>query len=161
MNPLAAVRRITIDAQVIDTTLDVLQEVGDLGCECLVLWLGTVSGDQAVITDAYVPDQRPIQGEQGVGYFVPGEALFRLNQVLSTSGLRLIAQVHSHPSDAYHSHADDEYAIVTAEGGLSLVVPDFGHAPPNPTKWAVYRLESGLWQEVSQMKLASLLELRN
>jgi hypothetical protein len=35
------------------------------------------------------------------------------------------AQVHSHPGEAFHSKADDRWAIVRHEGALSLVVPNF------------------------------------
>jgi hypothetical protein len=38
----------------------------------------------------------------------------------------IAAQVHSHPREAFHSSADDAWAIVRHLGALSLVVPDFG-----------------------------------
>jgi proteasome lid subunit RPN8/RPN11 len=106
-----------------------------------------------------VPDQKPIKSEDGVGYFIDGQVLFELNQKLSDTGLRLIAQVHSHPGEAYHSETDDRYAIVTADGGLSLVVPDFGEAPNDPTLWAVYRLSKGSWLELDAVQARSLLKV--
>src|SRR5438046_3225245 len=120
-------RRVTVQRATIEKMLQTMREFGALGCEVLVLWLGEVDATQAEgrVTQAYVPKQKPIKSEEGVGYFVSGETLFKLNRDLSQTGLRLIAQVHSHPQDAYHSEADDRYAIVTAEGGLSLVVPNF------------------------------------
>jgi Na+-transporting NADH:ubiquinone oxidoreductase subunit NqrA len=39
--------------------------------------------------------------------------------------LLVAAQVHSHPREAFHSKADDRWAIVRHEGALSLVVPNF------------------------------------
>ena len=41
----------------------------------------------------------------------------------------LLAQIHSHPTHAFHSEMDDEYAIATALGAFSLVVPDFARDP--------------------------------
>ena len=35
------------------------------------------------------------------------------------------AQIHSHPHEAFHSEADDTWAIVRHEGAFSLVVPRF------------------------------------
>ncbi|MCQ3942700.1 MAG: hypothetical protein DPW22_05725 [Alphaproteobacteria bacterium] len=35
------------------------------------------------------------------------------------------AQVHSHPRQAFHSLADDRWAIIRHEGALSLVLPYF------------------------------------
>lgn len=153
------VYKFEIDPAVIATTLRVLQSFGRHGCEGLVLWIGEISEGHARINRAFVPDQRPVKSEEGVGYFVESEALFDLNRKLSETGLRLIAQVHSHPTEAYHSEADDRYAIVTADGGLSLVVPNFGEAPADPTLWAVYRLSNGLWRELDETEARSLLNM--
>jgi hypothetical protein len=148
-----------IDPGVVATTLRVLQLFGARGCEGLVLWVGEVTETEARITRAVVPNQNPIKSEEGVGYFVDSNTLFDLNRKLSETGLRLIAQVHSHPTEAYHSNADDRYAIVTADGGLSLVVPDFGKAPADPTLWAVYRLSNGSWHELDTVQARSLLNV--
>jgi proteasome lid subunit RPN8/RPN11 len=156
---LDSVHNISIDPGVIETTLGVLQHFGAHECEGLVLWVGEVTEGQARITRAVVPDQRPIKNEDGVGYFIEGNVLFELNRKLSDTGLRLIAQVHSHPGEAYHSETDDRYAIVTADGGLSLVVPDFGKAPKDPTLWAVYRLSNGCWHELDTAQARSLLNV--
>ncbi|HKW76646.1 MAG TPA: Mov34/MPN/PAD-1 family protein [Terriglobales bacterium] len=156
---LDTVDRIYIDPSVITTTLRVLQVFGAQGCEGMVLWVGELTEGSAHITRAVVPLQRPIKSEDGVGYFIESQTLFELNQKLSETGLRLIAQVHSHPGEAYHSAADDRYAIVTSEGGLSLVVPDFGRAPADPTMWAVYRLNKGSWRELEASEARSLLSV--
>lgn len=159
-NPrLTEVCQVTISAEVVATTLEVLQEYGSHGLEGLVLWLGHVAEGTASVSRVLVPDQNPVSSEDGVGYFVEGATLFRLNRALAASGLRLIAQVHSHPTHAYHSEADDRYAIVTAEGGLSLVVPNFGRAPFSPSSWAVYRLSSGGWKHIPGSDAARLLRI--
>ena len=156
---LDSVEHISIDPGVVETTLHVLQQFGAHGCEGLVLWVGKVTEGHARITRAVVPNQTPMKSEEGVGYFIDGQVLFELNQKLSDTGLRLIAQVHSHPGEAYHSDSDDRYAIVTADGGLSLVVPDFGKAPNDPTLWAVYRLSNGSWLELDTVQARSLLKV--
>src|SRR5581483_8447953 len=145
---LHRVHRVTVDPTVVRDTLDVLRQFGSRRLEGLVLWLGDIEEDQAHVYQFIVPEQQSISDEEGVGYFVSGETLFRLNRALAESGLRLIAQIHSHPREAYHSEADDRFAIVTADGGLSLVVPDFGNAPEDPSTWAVYRLSRGQWIEL-------------
>jgi JAB domain-containing protein similar to deubiquitination enzymes len=156
---LDSVQKFEIDPTVITTTLQALQLFGSHGCEGLVLWIGEVGEGYARISRAFVPDQRPVKSEEGVGYFVEAETLFELNFKLSETGLRLIAQVHSHPAEAYHSETDDRYAIVTADGGLSLVVPNFGKAPADPTLWAVYRLNRGVWRELETNEARSLLKV--
>ena len=156
---LDSIQKFEIDPTVIKTTLQVLQLFGSHGCEGLVLWIGEVAEGYARISRAFIPDQKPVKSEEGVGYFVESETLFELNRKLSETGLRLIAQVHSHPTEAYHSETDDRYAIVTADGSLSLVVPNFGKAPADPTLWAVYRLENGLWRELNAAEARSLLNV--
>ena len=162
-NRSLGVQHVKIGRSTIEKMLKTMREFGSHGCEVLVLWLGETDpiNGHAVVDQAYVPRQKPISSEDGVGYFVAGETLFQLNRDLSETGLRLIAQVHSHPCEAYHSEADDRYAIVTAQGGLSLVVPNFGHAPADPNSWAVYRLNGQDWLEVDNKEVASLFEVIN
>jgi Prokaryotic homologs of the JAB domain len=154
-------QHITVNRATIDRMLETMREFGSNGWEVLVLWVGDIEPNtgKAHVVQAFVPKQKAISNEDGVGYFVNSETLFQLNRDLSETGLRLIAQVHSHPREAYHSKADDRYAIVTAEGGLSLVVPDFGKAPADPTSWAVYRLHGRDWREVSTREVATLFEI--
>jgi hypothetical protein len=157
---LSEVGLVTVNRSVVEGTLLALQEFGSHELEGLVLWLGDIDDRGAHVKRALVPNQHPVSSEDGVGYFVSGETLFELNRGLAATGLRLIAQVHSHPEDAYHSHADDTYAIVTSDGGLSLVVPHFGKAPPDPASWAVYRLNAGEWRELSDAEAQNLLKIR-
>lgn len=156
---LAEVQKVSVPAGVVESTLATLQKYGSQGYEGLVLWLGEITGNTACVSRVLVPDQNSLASEDGVGYFVEGSTLFRLNRVLAASGLRLIAQVHSHPTHAYHSEADDRYAIVTAEGGLSLVVPNFGRASLNPCAWAIYRLSQGNWKHVGEHDAEQLLKV--
>ncbi len=160
-NQLTTLRHVTIKRATINQMLETLQKFGSHGCEGLVLWLGLLEPNtgKAHVTHAFVPEQESISNEDGVGYFVNTETLFKFNRALSETGLRLIAQVHSHPREAYHSEADDRYAIITAEGGLSLVVPNFGHAPAHPTAWAVYRLHGREWRELSARDVGSIFEV--
>ena len=139
-----------------------MRQFGAQGWELLVLWLGETEsqGGIANVRTAFIPKQKPIAGEEGVGYFITGETLFHLNRGLAETGLRLIAQVHSHPTEAFHSEADDRYAIVTANGGFSLVVPNFGNAPADPAAWAVYRLQDREWRELRADEVRSVFQIR-
>lgn len=153
------VQSVTVDTAVIERTIKALQTFGKRHLEGLVLWLGNVELGRAHVVKAFVPEQRSVIDEDGVGYFVSGETLFELNRALSETGLRLIAQVHSHPGKAYHSAVDDRYAIVTSDGGFSLVVPNFGLAPADPASWAVYRLTCGDWVELSVDQVQTIFEI--
>jgi hypothetical protein len=154
-------QRITVRRVTIENMLETMREFGANGWELLVLWLGEINLDDgtARVMQAFVPKQKAITSEDGVGYFISSETLFQLNRGLAETGLRLIAQVHSHPKMAYHSAADDRYAIVTAEGGYSLVVPDFGHASSDPSTWAVYRLRGQEWVELSDKDVRGVFKV--
>jgi len=145
---LSEVSSVRISTRLLAETMEVLREFGTRRCEGMVLWVGEVGDEVAVIGRVLVPPQHAIQSENGVGYLVSNETLVALNRFLAQTKLRLIAQVHSHPGEAYHSSTDDQCAIVTTEGGFSLVVPNFGEAPANPACWAVYRLRGGRWTQL-------------
>jgi len=157
------IRRVIVQRALIEEMLGTMQKFGAQGWEVLVLWLGEIDCRQGVanVVTALVPKQNPVSNEDGVGYFVTGETLFHINRGLSETGLRLIAQVHSHPTEAFHSEADDRYAIVTADGGLSLVVPNFGNAPSDPEFWAVYRLSDKEWLELTEEQVRTLFVVRD
>lgn len=148
MADLASSQRLIVPKHIVSRTGAALQAFGARGFEGLVLWAGTILNGDARVVQGIVPPQHPVRDEHGVGYFVEGESLFELNVHLHRIGLLLLAQVHSHPAEAYHSEADDRYAIVTAEGGYSLVAPDFGDAFAI-SSCAVYRMNGGEWVVLS------------
>jgi len=148
--------KIWIPYDILYRTSESLRFYGKRKCEGLVLWLGFTDDKIGHIKKILVPPQDSIRSEDGVGYFVTSETLFSLNKLLSDTGLRLLAQVHSHPGRAYHSAADDRYCIVTAEGGFSIVVPDFGFGPCDLSHWAIYRLIEGVWEKLSPRAVKSI-----
>lgn len=155
---LALVDELVVPARVLASTCALLRAHGATGQELLVLWLGVHDGSTATVLHAIAPPQESLRSEDGIGYFVSGETLFALNQLLSQANLRLIAQVHSHPDDAYHSAADDRWAVVTTDGGFSLVVPDFAAGEPFDG-WAMYRLADGRWRHVAESDASRILRV--
>lgn len=148
---LEAVRKFVIPLELVDQTLEPLQEAGHHGYEAFVLWGGRFLDDDGFeFVSAYFPEQTTSRGEEGLLVRVDGEALFRVNRAFYESGLVLGGQVHSHPTDAYHSEIDDTYPLVTLVGALSGVVPDFGDGGrERRPDWAWYRLvAAGEWAPV-------------
>ncbi|MBY5720603.1 hypothetical protein HFO33_29110 [Rhizobium leguminosarum] len=137
-----------------------LADVGRSGYEGLGLWVGTVAAGTATVQRAFIPQQRLIRTASGVGVYVDGTELHRINRWLFDNSLRMLAQIHSHPTDAYHSDTDDENALATAVGSLSLVVPDFARGPADLSQTAVYRLNrAGKWIAVPQPAVSRLIEI--
>ncbi len=140
--------RVLVPRTVLASTQQALRAFGAHHAEGLVLWIGTVKQSTARIDHALVPPQTPIREETGLGYFVDAPTLLALSRFLAERRLRLIAQVHSHPGGAYHSATDDRYAVVTTEGGFSLVVPEFARAPLSILGCAVHRLSASGWMRL-------------
>lgn len=103
-------------------TLGHLHEAGARHQECVVLWLGRPSAQGIEVADVYRPQQRAAADM----FHIPPESMAALRATLRRNRLMVAAQVHSHPHEAFHSLADDRWAIVRHVGALSLVVPEFG-----------------------------------
>lgn len=153
--------KVYVPYYILDQTIESLRTFGARRCEGLVLWLGSINNDKAChVQKILTPPQDSIRSENGVGYFVTAETLFSINKLLSSSGSRLLAQVHSHPGRAYHSAADDRYCIVTVEGGFSIVVPAFGFGSSDLFQWANYRLIKGTWEKLSPRVVKSMFTIQ-
>jgi hypothetical protein len=153
-SPLAEVTAFRIPRPLLTDTLAVLAKAGQEGHEAFVLWGGTVSTDRTTATfgTLIAPAQTAHRTPEGLLVTVDGDALFSVNRALYSRGELLAGQVHSHPTDAYHSSTDDHYPLVTLAGALSVVVPDFAaHAPDDISRWAWYRLVgTGTWASLTR-----------
>lgn len=144
---LSDIQRFVVPEHLLSRTFAVLREAGRGGNEAFVLWGGLREESEFVLRQAYVPRQEAIQSDEGLLVFVSGEALFEANRAFYEAGLIMAAQVHSHPTSAFHSNTDDSYPLVTIEGGLSLVIPNFAAAEVEQRDgWALYRLMDAEWQ---------------
>jgi hypothetical protein len=147
-------------SSVLEKTLDLLRQAGSEEKEGIVLWLATrpvFAG--SMVVEAYVPDH-----VAKVDYFhIPAVGMRALMGHLRGRKLCLAAQVHSHPGRAFHSLADDKWAIVRHEGALSLVVPSFAArvSAENFTQViAAFRLAADdRWIEVTPVDLPLHLQI--
>ena len=151
-NGLLGVRTFVVPVSILEHTIDFLRRVGSDGFEGFVLWSGALTGDENFqFRSLIVPDQRAMLTQNGLLVTVDGKALFDVNKTVHERGEILAAQIHSHPTAAYHSSTDDTYPLVTILGGLSVVIPDFArYAPADIEKWAWYRLSKhAKWEDAS------------
>jgi proteasome lid subunit RPN8/RPN11 len=141
-------RPVTVPAAIVRETLAHLQQAGRQCKECVVLWLAEDRDAELAVKAAYRPDQ---MAKEDV-FRIPPSSMRALLATLSRNGLMIAAQVHSHPQQAFHSRADDTWAIVRHVGALSLVVPDFAlktTAATFRTNTKIFRLDrNNRWGEV-------------
>ncbi len=109
------------NANAVDTTLAYLREAGTRNCEGIVLWLGRRTANAIHVEAVY----RPAHVASEDMFHIPPASMTALQAELRQKRLMVAAQVHSHPMEAFHSKADDRWAIIRHEGALSLVVPYF------------------------------------
>lgn len=149
MSVLAAVEEFVVPVELVDQTLKPLQDAGGHGYEAFVLWGGALDDDgkRLKFASAFFPTQTTSRAEEGLLVVVDGDALFRANRAFYERGHILAGQIHTHPTDAYHSSTDDDFPLMTLVGGLSAVVPDFGAGGRDAlAAWAWYRLvDTGAW----------------
>jgi hypothetical protein len=125
-----------------------LRKAGIAGYELFVFWSGVVRGEELEVRTCHVPHQTSSKTRDGLLVRVEGQALHELNVWLYEHNETLAAQVHAHPTDAFHSDTDDTFPIVTTLGGLSLVVPDFARRGVLVRDSAVFRLSMRGWDPV-------------
>ncbi len=107
--------------KVVSETLSILREGGKVYCETVVLWLGIEENKVFRVLEVYKPQQ-----EVDIDYFrIPPASMRELMGYLRKTRTRIVAQVHSHPRKAFHSIADDRWAILRHAGAISIVVPYF------------------------------------
>lgn len=102
-------------------TLQVLQRSGQRRHEGIVFWLGRRAGEHIDIAEVY----EPAHAAKADYFHIPPRSMQALQQELRTKRLMIAAQVHSHPMEAFHSHADDTWAVIRHVGAVSIVLPYF------------------------------------
>jgi len=105
----------------VESTLAELRDAGRSRRECVMLWLGRRESERVRVHRAY----QPIQNAAEDMFEIPPAGMAALHAELRKHRLMVAAQVHSHPAQAFHSKADDRWAIIRHEGALSIVVPYF------------------------------------
>ena len=135
-----------VSKSALEKTIEFLKISEKEQSEVVILWSGEIKGRTARIKTAWLPFQY-----SDVGFFmIPGDELFKLNRSIFEYGERLVAQVHTHPTLAFHSDTDSEYSVTSMENGLSIVVPHFGATNINSyLECAYYIYKDGKWVKLS------------
>jgi proteasome lid subunit RPN8/RPN11 len=144
---------VTCTKAIVEATLGWLRQTGKSRRECVALWLGRRGPSAIEVMDAY----RPEQTAEIDMFHIPPRGMTELHAVLRQRRLMVAAQVHSHPAEAFHSKADDRWAIVRHEGALSLVVPHFAAQTTTQnflSQTKVFRFTAtSRWQEIPEAEL--------
>ena len=105
--------------------------------------LGRTDGVVTLAITVFAPTARTTAGS----FHVDGRAMAACMQIAGKHELQIVAQVHTHPGQAYHSDGDEEGARIRYPGYVSIVVPDYGISLPHLDGIAAYVWLAGAgWQ---------------
>jgi len=159
MSTFESIREFVVPAELCDATDRHLREAGLDGNERFILWSGVIREDRLLVRTSHSPKQFAYRLAGGLCVRVEADELHRLNVWLYENAERLAVQVHSHPTEAFHSDTDDDYPMMTTLGGLSLVVPDFARYGVRGPETALYRLSSTGWNELAPADARRVLQM--
>lgn len=160
MSEMEDVIKLVVPRSVLTEGYAFMRAAGKAQLEGIVLWVGQRRDKIFEVSKLIIPNQRGLRTPDGLCAVVDSEELRRLNMFLYRNKLELVAQVHSHPTHAYHSDTDDRYAIATTVGCFSMVVPNFAVRDYALAECAVYRLQaSGEWLEVDDSMPPNQIEV--
>src|SRR5687767_1172542 len=107
MKGLLAIRNVQVPLSKVLEGHDYLRQVGKYDAEAVALWAGVADEYTFEVKETIIPEQTPHRTPTGVCFTVSPQELHRINVWLHENGMQLIAQLHSHPREAYHSELDD------------------------------------------------------
>src|SRR6266404_451103 len=116
------ISKFALSPSLLEATVKTLQAEGCFEVESILFWAGAVSGGVATVTDVLVP-KGPGVFQHPLHIRVDERIIAALCDVLDPPRLVLLAQVHTHLEEAFHSHTDDHFSFGTP-GLLSVVVPN-------------------------------------
>jgi hypothetical protein len=115
---------LTLARGIMTSTFGQFRSCGQGRDECVVYWIGPRETPGAV-DDAVLPRHRA-----GIDWYETDPAwVTSFFLQLRHDGRTARAQVHTHPTTAWHSCTDDRYPLASSPGFHSLVVPRFGIGP--------------------------------
>ena len=146
---------------ILDETWQMLRGPGEEQLEAVVLWLGQVhQSDRAEVLAPLFPPQVAYRSLDGLAVEIPQDVLTELIGALP-AGVQILARVHSHPTEAYHSPLDDCNMVIGHEGAISIVVPRFATGPARLCDCSINQLKrDGDWRELPEREVRSRFELR-
>lgn len=133
-----------------DGTVTALRYYGQFQSEGLAYWGGIVgAGGETVVTSLLKLNHLP----QGGCVRPTPEEMRVLLRTLRERDEKLVAQIHSHPWQAFHSPGDSQHATSFHLGFISIVLPNFGNGVQSLLDCAVYEFR-GNFEALTNTEIA-------
>ncbi len=111
--------KLHIPTPLLKNSVEILKDSPDK--ERVVLWLGIEEAGKYLVKEVFMP----IQETEKDRFWIPEGGMKQLLERLKVSRTMIVAQVHTHPFEAFYSRADDTWAIIRHLNAYSLVLPNF------------------------------------
>jgi len=105
---------------------------------------GLTSDALTLAASAFRPAARTSPGS----FEVTAQAMAACVRAAARHRLQVVAQVHTHPRQAFHSEGDVEGARIRYPGYVSIVLPDYGDRLPSLEGAAVFVFTRSSWVEL-------------
>ena len=137
-------------------TIYILQQAGLKKHEGIVLWFAHKNGRVCRCFE-------PLHRAKLDMFHIPRQGIEQILKICRVERVRLVAQVHSHPGEAFHSLADDRWAIPRQVGALSIVLPYFAAGVTEENfidQAAVFTLSAtNSWDQVNNTSVSDLIKV--
>jgi hypothetical protein len=134
-----------VPRRMIDETFAILRSCGAGERECQLYWASPWDEPLSLIHVVH-----PNHSSSFGGVTLDEAWINKFWVELADSGLGVRVQVHTHPSEAFHSKTDDDFPLIHEVGFLSLVIPDFAHGPVGFDHAYLTEIQpDGRWRQVT------------
>jgi proteasome lid subunit RPN8/RPN11 len=133
-----------------ENTLDAIRKYGQRDSEGLVYWGGVIgAAGETLVTSLILLNHIP----QGGRVQPTADEMRALLRALRARDEKLVAQIHSHEGQAFHSLGDSQRATSYHPGYVSIVIPWFGQGVRELSDCAVYEFR-GEFEALSREEIA-------
>ena len=154
---MISIDKIELPISILEETLRIFRKFGKINLEAFALWIGEEFDTTFKIKEVWSPSQENTM----TSYFISEIEVHRINVELNKLQYSAIAQLHTHPENAFHSLIDDEHPILMLPGSFSIVIPNFGNISSCTTeKWAVYRLIDRNWKLLTNKMVRKTFKIK-
>ena len=150
------INEIKLPYPIMEETLKFFTDYGLYNVEACAIWVGKELENIFEIKEVWFPEQKNTM----ISYYISDIEVHNINVELNKNRYSAIAQLHTHPGDAFHSSVDEEHTILSLPGSFSIVIPDYGGILISAIdEWVVYRLFKGVWTLQSKNKVKKLFQI--
>jgi proteasome lid subunit RPN8/RPN11 len=105
--------------------------------------LGTRIGDKRKVADIVFYDDLDQNAYSSGVCVLHGEAFAKLWAICREKRLTVVADVHTHPGQAFQSHSDKTNPMVAREGHIAIIIPDFSAPPVERHRIGIFEYRGG------------------